>query len=415
MKVSIVQPYYSNIWEAIGLGYIAAYCKKKYGSGVYFNFFQSYFDTDQKIIAESINSDIVAFSCTSPTFKHGLDLARKIKAVRPSIRIVFGGHHVSALHEYLEEDCIDQIVVGEGEIAFLEILHGNSKRIIKGKRIGFNKLPWPDRNLIKNIRTVKLCKKLIGKRIASFQANRNCLFQCKFCAESIITGKYNKIKNPIRTRNIQDLLDEIQFYAKKYRLDRYKFVDATFNTSTEFILSFCEEKIKRGFSLEWECMMHAGLAKKEIFPWLKRAGCVQINVGCESGSPRVLKEIGKGVSVENIKNVFKWAKNNGIKRRAFFLIGMPCEEEGDIQSTKKLMKSIEADVLGVTILCPYPGSIIYDHNSMKNIPWEDTDEYSNDFWQTSYFLNSKLHALQEDLIKNFHNCLTIRQAVNQIS
>jgi anaerobic magnesium-protoporphyrin IX monomethyl ester cyclase len=397
MKVTLVQPYYFNIWESLGLGYIASYCQKNFEGKLEFDFFQSYFDTDEVIIHDAANSDIVGFSCTSPTFKHGVKLAKRLKKLNPKIHIVFGGNHVSALTNQITEDCIDQIIVGEGEKAFLKTIEGNRNRVLYGEPVIFEQLPWPDRDLIKNHRTVQLCEEMIGQRVTSFQANRVCPFRCKYCAERIITGVYNKKTNPIRSRDVSDLMDEIEFVADKYKLDSFKFADATFDTSAEYVVGFCEEKIRRNFDLRWECMIHAALAKEEIFPWLKKANCKQINVGCESGSPRVLKHMRKGTTVEQIVNVFDWAKKQGIERRAFFILGVPVEEADDILMTEKLAKRIRPDVFGATILCPYPGCDYYDHEKMKDIVWEDTDEYSNDFWCTDYFSNNELKKWQKYL------------------
>jgi len=410
MKVTLIQPYYFNVWEAIGLGYIAAYCKKDYTGKLEFDFFQGYFDKDELMIAQASKSDVVGFSCTSPSFRHGLRLAEQIKQKNTKTRIVFGGNHVSALKGLIQEPAIDQIVTGEGEQAFLEILEGNGDKIVKGKPVDFSHLPWPDRDLIKNTRTVDLCQQMTGQRIASFQANRVCPFHCSYCSEKAVTGIYNSKSNPIRSRDVSDLLDEIESVAEKYKLDAFKFVDATFDTSAEYVISFCKEKIRRENVLEWECMIHASLSTKEMFPWLRKANCRQINVGCESGSPRILNAMKKGVTPEKIINVFDWAKENGIKRRAFFIIGMPEESEEDLLMTEKLAERLMPDVFGATILCPYPGSDLYNHDSMRLVEWDKTDEYSNDFWSTKHFSNDQLKAWQKRLTGKFKNNLAWHHA-----
>lgn len=406
MKVAIIQSYYFNIWEAIGPGYIIAYCKKNYIGELDFKFYQSYFDSDNYIINNCKDCDIVGFSCTSPTFKHGIELANKLKSINSNIKIVFGGYHVSALKELIKDTCIDQIVVGEGESAFLDILNGNNDRIIYGKRLSFKELPWPDRDTIKNERTVDLCEKMTGLRITGLQANRGCPFRCPFCGERCITGTINK-SNPIRTREVNDIVNEIEFIVNKYKLNYFKFIDATFDISPKFVIDFCKEKIKRNLNVEWECMVHAGIAKEKMFPWLKKANCTQINVGCESGSPKILKEIKKGASIKNILDVFDWGKKYNIKRRAFFLIGMPSETIEDIKLTEKLIERINPDFFYVTILCPYPGTDLYDHEKMKDIDWSNADEYSNDFWHTKYFSNQDLKNIQKELIEKFKDKLVV--------
>ncbi len=415
MKLTLIEPKYFNIWESIGLAYISSYCKKNYEGPLEVEYFQGYFDSDKEIIEGARDSDVVGFSCTSPTFKHGVQLARALKEINPNIHIVFGGFHVSALAETIDEEAIDQFVAGEGESAFLQILNGNRERILCGDAVEFDSLPWPDREVIKNRRTIDLCEKMAGVRITSFQANRVCPFRCRFCAEKTVTGTFNRKTNPVRSRDVSDLLDEIEAVSKEYDLNYFKFVDATFDTSPEYVIAFCKEKIRRKVTTRWECMIHASIANREMFKWLKEAQCNQINVGCESGSPKILREIQKGTTVEKIESVFKWAREHGIERRAFFLLGMPGETKEDIEMTEQLVERIEPEVFGVTILCPYPGSDLYDSESMQDIEWEQTDEYSNDFWSTDHFTNSELKEWQKYLTDKFkdrlswHNRITIEQ------
>jgi len=224
MKVVLVQPYYENIWEAIGLGFIGAYLKKHYKGDLDLRFFQGNFDDDAEIITEAFSADIVAFSCTSPAYPHALRLARSIKQINPNVRTVFGGWHPTALPEIISEWAIDQIVLGEGEIAFLDIVLGNTDPIVQGIKPHPEQLVWPDRELIRNERTIDLCESMNGLRIGSFQANRVCPVSCSFCAESVVTGHFNKSTNPIRTRDLDDVLDEIDDVTERYNLNYFKIV-----------------------------------------------------------------------------------------------------------------------------------------------------------------------------------------------
>ena len=97
MKVVFIQPRYFNIWEALSIGYIAGYAKEKFPGNLRMSFYQGYFDDDEKIIDDAKNSDIVAFSCTSPVYRHAVKLAGEIKKMNPSARTIFGGWHPSAV------------------------------------------------------------------------------------------------------------------------------------------------------------------------------------------------------------------------------------------------------------------------------------------------------------------------------
>lgn len=408
MKVTLIQPYYHNIWESLGVGYIASYCKKHYRGTLEINFFQSNFDSDETIIEEASKSDIIGFTGTSPTFQHGVRLARAIKK-NNNIKSVFGGWHVTALGSLVFEDGVDQIVVGEGEKAFLDILNGNNEKVICGVKLDFDELVWPDREVIRQERTLELCEKMTnGLRIGSFQANRGCPFSCAFCAEKCMTGKTNRKNNPIRTRQPDDLCDEVEAVCKKYNVNYFKFVDATFDTSSRFVVDFCKEIVSRNIKTPWEVLIHASLADEEMFAWLEKANCVQVNIGVESGSDRILKNIEKGLNIKIVERVFNWAKKYNIKRRGFFVLGIPDETEVDHNLTEQLIQRIRPDVVGFTILCPYPGTNFYDHEKYKNIDWSKTDEYYNDFWYTERFTNQQLKDKQKYFTKKYENVLCER-------
>ena len=74
-KVVLIQPYYENIWEPIGLGFIAAYLKENFVGDLEIECYQGNFDTDETIIAGSVDADVIGFSCTSPAWPHALRLA----------------------------------------------------------------------------------------------------------------------------------------------------------------------------------------------------------------------------------------------------------------------------------------------------------------------------------------------------
>jgi radical SAM superfamily enzyme YgiQ (UPF0313 family) len=407
MNVVYVQPYYHNIWEALGIGYIESYCRKHYKGYLETSFYQGYFDNDDRIVNACTHANIVAFSCTSTAIAPAKKLTERIKKINPNVKIVVGGWHVTATKQ--KPEWADQIVIGEGEKAFLRILEGEEAPIVLGEKLPFSELPHPDRCTIKNSRTVDLCEKMIGKRVLSLQSNRGCPMNCAYCSEVCMTGKLNKATNPIRSRDPKDVCDELESLIKIEDIDQFKFVDATFDISEEYVEAFCNEKISRGITIEWECLVHAAFATEKMMAKLAEANCVQINVGCESGSPKVLKQIRKGVTIDKVKQVFEWAKKYNIGRRAFFILGMPDETEEDIRMTETLADQLDADVVGFTILCPYPGSDFYDPIRHKYISWDKTDEYGNDFWKSNHLENWELHKWQEYLTKKYENKLCERQ------
>lgn len=409
MKISFIEPKFFSTWECLGIAYIASYLKKHYKGDLDLKFFQAFFDDDKKIVEGSSDSDIVAFSCTSPTFQHGVALATKIKEVNPKAWIVFGGWHVTAIQlEALKHKCINQIVVGEGEKSFLKVVRGSRAYVVyTAPFANLDELPFPDRELIRNERLIALTEKNDGKRITSVLSSRGCPFRCICCAEYSMTG------GNVRVRSPRNVLDEINQIVERYNIDFLKFRDPTFNSSIGKVENFCRAKIKEKTiaDLPWGCNIHASIASPDMFKLMKRAGCREIWVGVESGSPRILKEIRKGITVQQIKKVFKWSKETGLLRRAYAMLGAPSENFIDVMMTKDLLEEIQPDSVGFTIMAPYPGTVFYDKYRELVIDWEHVDEYQNPYTKTAYLSNEDLQYLQKRLVNFFKDKLVWRHRV----
>jgi len=406
VKIVLVQGKYFNSWEALGLGYMGAYLKKHLKNAE-IKYYQGCFDDEQTIVNDSIDADVIAFSCTTPTFNHVLGISRSVKQRNPRVVTVVGGYHPSASPQECLVDGIDHVVIGEGEAALLDIVKGKGERITRGRVMEFAELPWPDRDLIKNERNIEVAYKDNKLRIASFQSHRACPFRCKYCLDGHNKVLYGNVKKaPVRFRPVVDLLDEIGSVVKAYNLDLIKFSDPTWNTNVNWVIDFCRQKIERGIKIPFYPNIHATTCSKEMMEMMARAGCFKIGVGVESGSPKILKQIGKGTTVQSIKRCVEWAKECGIKVRGYFILGMPEEDDNDLKLTEKLADELDLEEYGFTLLCPYPGTQMYDPVRFNAIDWEKADEYSNDFWRTKYLSNQQLKECQRYLTEKYKERLT---------
>lgn len=405
-KIVLVHGKYFNSWEALGLGYISSYLKK-HVPNVEFLFFQGSFDDIQDILKSCIDAQFLLLSCMSPSFQYGVNLAREAKKINPKIKTVFGGYHTSALpHESLVEG-VDYVVVGEGESAVLDILNGKPDHIIYARRMSFDELPWPDRDVIKNYRNIKVAFKDNKKNITSFQSHRGCPFHCKYCADGHEKILFRGDGCRSVSRSVDDLLDEMQFVTQKYNLHLLKFCDSTWNLRKGFVKEFCQKKLQRDFNMPFYPNIHANVVDDEMFRLMGDANCYEIGLGVESGSPTILNQIGKGTTLDSIRNAVSLAKRYKIKVRGYFILGMPNESEDDVYMTEKFADELDLDEYGFTILCPYPGTQMYSAtNEFKNIDWSNTDEYSNDFWKTKYLDNATLKSWQSRLTQKFKKKIT---------
>ncbi len=406
VKLTLIRPHFFSIWESLACGYIANYLRKYYQGDLEIEFYDGFFDSMEEIIEGSVDSDFVGFSCTSPQMLPALALAQGIKEKNPDVLTVFGGHHPSSLFkETSRYPQVDIVVVGEGETGMLMALRAHKVNLVYLPRPiqNLDTIPFPDRKLIRQDRTIALTEKNDGERIASVLSGRVCPFHCIMC-----TGDRDVFGPKVRKRTVVNVLDEIEELVKDWKIDFLKFADAEINTSTFWVQAFCHEKIRRHITVPWGANIHATLMDQTTMKYMAKANCREIWVGAESGSARILKEIQKGITLRHVENVFKWAKQCGIRTRAYFMTGFPSETREDFDMTVKFAEKLDADVYGMTVLCPYPGTQLYSEK-FKDVDWSTTDEYGNDFWRTKHFSSEQLKAMQAEFTEKFKDKLCFRQ------
>jgi radical SAM superfamily enzyme YgiQ (UPF0313 family) len=212
-----------------------------------------------------------------------------------------------------------------------------------------------------------------------------------------------------RFRSPENIVEEFEQIVTDLKVDFVTFVDDEVGINKAQLIRFCELKIKRGIQTPWGCNVVASTLTDEMLKVMKAANCTELWIGVESGSPRIMKQIGKPITVETVKNVFKKTKDIGFVRRAYFLLGMPDEDYKDIKKTEDLVEEIKPDIVGFCILAPYPGTSFYDPELHKDVDWSTVDEYKNDITSTKYLSNEELQREQKRLVTKYQKVITYRQ------
>jgi len=416
MKIVFVQPnvgFKGHTWEALGIGYLVAYLKKYFSGNLEIDFYSGFYDNDELIISAAKDADIIGFGCTSPQYKHAINLARQIK--NNNNRIVLGGIHPTTLPEkVLSEDCVDSVVVGEGEGAMLQLVQDMNQGYDINHRsyqttyiTNVNDLPFPDRGVIKNERNLIQAYQDEGLRITSVLSSRGCPFHCSFCCS------HNLWQNKTRFRTSTNILDEIEELVREWDVQFLKFSDDTFTVNKQNVIDFCKHKIERGIKINYGANAHINTIDEEILRYLVESGCQELWYGVESGSPRILKEMHKSTNIQKITEVFKLTKEFGIKTRAYFLLGMPSETIEDINMTERLCDELQPDVVGFTLLAPFPANEYFNYETMADWDWSRFDEYGNDWVSTKTITNRELKDIQRRLVEKYQSLAAFRQRVKQ--
>ncbi len=98
---------------------------------------------------------------------------------------------------------------------------------------------------------------------------------------------------------------------------------------------------------------------------MRKAGCIQISFGVESGSPTIRNILNKRTTNEQIKNAFKITLNCGILPRAYIIFGSPGETRKTIQESIDLINEIKPLVIIFHVLVVFPGTRLYQNFKKK--------------------------------------------------
>lgn len=397
---------------------ISSYIHKYFKGDLETEILDAYFLSDDRIHTLVSTSDIVGIGGTTPQCNHIQLLAKRIKESYPNIKIAVGGYGPSLEpFKFLNDPNVDHLVVGEGEESFLKILKGvTTTKLVSSQPIAdINTIPNPDRDNIDLEQYISIAKKEEGRRVTSILTERGCAFGCTFCAEGAfgtiwrkadLSDKHIEYERPnrYRERDPYQVAHEMYDVKKKFDIEFFKMNDAETNPTRMHFLKLCQAIHEVGVNTTWGCNMRCDKVDDEICMWARKAGCVEFWMGLESGSPIIHKHINKGTTVPMIRKAFQCAKRHKILTRTYTLLGTSPESYDTIKETESLIDELDPDIIGFSILCPYPGTS-YWKKEYEGMDWESMDEYSNTLTRTDYLTNEELRAEQARLIERYQDKL----------
>ncbi|VVB84842.1 Ribosomal protein S12 methylthiotransferase RimO [uncultured archaeon] len=184
---------------------------------------------------------------------------------------------------------------------------------------------------------------------------RGCPNQCIFCSwpETLMGRKH-------RVRSVMNVVDEFEYVAKELPEVKEIFLeDDTFTISKRRITEVCSEIKQRGLDITWSCNARANL-DYESMKVMKDAGCRLLDVGYESGSDTILKNIKKGITTEDSRKFTKDAKKVGLMILADVIIGMPGETKETAEDTIRFVKEVKPNIVQFSVATPMPGTQFYN-------------------------------------------------------
>jgi radical SAM superfamily enzyme YgiQ (UPF0313 family) len=325
---------------------------------------------------------VVGITTTTPQLPAAVRVAERIREVRPEVRLVLGGPHVTLVHsaKKLEErksrvgrahaalarlqDWFDVLVAGDGELAIFAALAPNAPRIVDADEPRnrmfmddsfYETTPLPARHLV-DLPSYRYS--IEGRPATSLVAQLGCPFGCGFCG-----GRNSKSLRVIRTRGTESIVAEVELLYRQYGYTGFMFYDDELNVSPNMIelmnaLRALQDRLGAEFRLR-------GFVKAELFTEAQaaamyRAGFRWLLCGFEAGSPRILENINKRASREDNTRAVEFARRHGLLVKALMSIGHPGETEETVQDLRDWLLEVRPDDFDCTIITTYPGTPYYD-------------------------------------------------------
>ena len=386
MKILLVNPAPTGTLKAtgvlfppLGLLYIAAHAEKE-GHQVAVR------DLAVRRNKEDIDFkkyDVVGISTDTTRHRQALQLAGRAKA--SGCTVVMGGPHPGYVdEEILSTRRVDFIVRGEGEVTFSALVAALEKKngpfdSIQGISFRSNgglvrsaprpfienidSLPLPARHLL-NMDDYRRTK-FGGRDITPLLTSRGCPYQCAFCASSHFFGK------KVRARSVASVLNELEEIYHRYHFNAVAFVDDTFNLFPKRVIEICHGIIEKKLDLWWWCLSRIDLLlrNEEMVKEMVGAGAKSVFIGVESSSPITLKELRKGISVEETVQTVEMLKRNGLEIHASYILGGLHDTVEMIHETIRFAKRLDTNVAQFSILTPYPGTAVYEDVKDRIFKW----------------------------------------------
>jgi len=346
----------------IGLYYVGALLKENLYDVEILNW-HDINKTPHKIeeILKEKKPDVIGLSILHANRWGGIDVARIAKRILPDVKIVFGGVGTTFLWKHLLKHfkLIDYAILGEGEYSFLNLIqcieNGNYEGIkdIKGIafRLGEKCVKTSDPEVIQDLDRLPMPSKYF--EFQHLSSSRGCPANCTFCGSPRFWG------HKVRFHSPEYFIEQLERLYRK-GITFFYVSDDTFTMRKNRVIQICKKIIGKDLKITWFAISRVNYVNEEMLYWMRKAGCIQISYGVESGSEKIRNVLNKNIKSDDIKKAFILTTKYGILARAYFIYGSPGETYETIQETIDLIHQIKPLSTIFYILDLFPGTALYE-------------------------------------------------------
>jgi radical SAM superfamily enzyme YgiQ (UPF0313 family) len=302
------------------------------------------------------NTDDCYFTSGESFLPAARDAAESVRRAT-SAPLVMGGVGFSVMAEAVMTFCgPDYGIAGEGEEAFPRLLEslrngrglgsvpgllwreGGKLRRNPPSYAPLDRLPRRNRSLADNGRYFRE-----GGQ-AGFETKRGCEMGCIYCADPVAKGREVRLRDP---KLVADELSTLLGQG----IDHFHTCDAEFNIPAGHAEEVCREIISRGLGekIRWYAYCSVTPFEPEMAALMRKAGCVGIDFGADSGSDPILERLGRHFRAEDLASTASVCRSAGIAFMYDLLIGGPGETEETVRETIELAKRVRPDCVGMSL------------------------------------------------------------------
>jgi len=410
---------YTN-WFPQGIAYLASVLLKEgYGVEIYNQDLHHYPDEHLTHYLDNNNYDVIGVGAIGGyyQYKRLIRISNAINNSRNKPFYIIGGHCPSPDPEYfLKKTKADVAILGEGEVTIVELLDAlsNNKALTNIKGIAFkdnekiiinedrpliqdiDNIPLPAYHLfpIEQYRMIRMPNVRKDEFVMPILSGRGCIFKCTFCY---------RMDKEFRARSVEAIIEEIMLLKREYGINYFIFTDELLMSSVKRTINICEDFIKAGLNIKWNCSGRLNFAKQEVLNIMKRAGCVFINYGVESVDNNVLKNMRKALNTEQIINGIEATLAAGISPGLNMIFGNIGDNKETLNKAVEFLLKYDdcAELRTIKPVTPYPGSPLYYAAIDKGLIKDCEDFYENKHLNSD-MLTVNYTELNDD---EFHRCL----------
>lgn len=203
------------------------------------------------------------------------------------------------------------------------------------------------------------------------ETSRGCVFDCSYCDKGLHGRTF-------RSKSTERVLFEIENMLH-LGFKEIHISDDGFTTNIQRATAICESILAKGLVFPWSCVngIRVDRVNQELLNIMAKAGCYRISFGIETGNQKVLNDLGKKITLKQVKDAVRIARIAGMEVFGYFMLALPTDTEATLRDTIKFATELDLDLAKCSITVPFPGSpLFYSYEQKKLIKTRDWSLYN---------------------------------------